>query len=905
MGVGSVPGTGPDRTGLERMGPSQVGLGQVGLGQPGPGQIVPVAHGPGEYGPAEHARARSAPRHGDIADPAAARRRVLIVSARIGGGHDATGRALEEAVRERWPGSAVRWVDTLDAMGRGVRTTFCSIYTVSVERVPWLYDLFYGATWRYSWFAQASKRFTGSWAGRRLAHEIDAFAPEIILSTYPLGSGGLAWLRRHRGLAATTAAWVSDFAPHPFWIYADVDTTFVVHESAVSTARLADPRAHVDVSALPVQNAFRPGDVAAARRHFDLREDAFVVLVSCGTFAFGVSESMVRALVGTDDRIQLVVACGRNKEALARLGRLDFDRKQVVPLGWTGDMPLLNQAADVVVTNAGGATALEAVASGRPVLMLDPIAAHGAANASLMAVAGLAEVCASEAQLAARLRSVMVDNTPLRQLGRAASDQIARQNLAGELGGLLEETRTEPAATEPAASAPAPVGPMERARGARTSLRPWPMRPADAFFAHVEQGGTDQEIGVVLDLDPLPQGESVGAEHVRAIVADRISHLPPLRLQPVRRGRRLGWVQWDEVDVDDHVTEQRVSSSAEALVALDAFWTTPLRRDRPPWRMTVLRYDDGRALLGMKVHHCLGDGLSALGLLDWLLDTDPDEGEPTPRGEPARPSAASAAAVSASRVPNTPRRTSTVRNAARGLWQLASHGTAPRHPLNARTAPPVPALVLVTLPAGRLRDAARRLDARSFELAIAVVAEALSRLLPPAGLVSGDRALRAFVPLSTRQMSDERIFGNWTTAVPVELAMAAMAPTERLARLRADLQRGVSRGVPVAAGLVLRVTGHLPPRAYAWFARHTYTNRFLNLIVSYMPGPRGGRRIAGARVRSLHPVAPLTQQIPLSVGMISMDETVGIGVLIDRSLGLSADAVEDAIRAAFADLAEI
>jgi diacylglycerol O-acyltransferase / wax synthase len=836
--------------------------------------------------------------HGQMHMPATGRRRVLIVSARIGGGHDATGRALEEAVRDRWPDSAVRWVDTLDAMGPGVRTTFCSIYTASVERMPWLYDLFYGATWRYAWFAQASKRFTGSWAGRRLAREIDAFAPEIILSTYPLGSGGLAWLRRHRGLPTPTAAWVSDFAPHPFWVYADVDTTFVVHETAVSTARLADPRAHVEVSALPVQKVFQPGDVSAARQHFDLREDAFVVLVSCGTFAFGVSESMVRGLVETDDRIQLVVACGRNAEALARLERLDFDRKQVVPLGWTKDMPLLNQAADVVVTNAGGATALEAVASGRPVLMLDPIAAHGAANASLMAVAGLAEVCTSEAQLAARLRGVLrdadtgTDAVPLRDLGRAASDQKARQDLVGDLGRLLEAPAGAPTGTAPSRTSPS------------APLRPWPMRPADAFFAHVEEGGIAQEIGVVLDLDPLPGGGSVGAEHVRAVVAARIGHLTPLRLQPVRRGRRLGWVHWDHVEVADHVDERQVCSAAEASAVLDDFWTTVLPRDRPTWRMLVIRQDDRRALLAMKVHHCLGDGLSALGLLDWLLDSDLDG------GSPQAAAARNVARVPTRRVATKP--VSAVRKAARGLWHLASRGTAPRHPLNGHgfgarstTIEPAPTVVLETLPARMLREAAGRMGARSFELAIGVVAEGLSRLLRPAGLVDGDRCLRAFVPLSARQMSDERILGNWTTAVPVELAMGEMAPTERLARLRADLERGVSLGVPLAAGLVMRVTGHLPASAHAWFARNTYSDRFLNLIVSYVPGPRGGRRIAGARVRSLHPIAPLTRRIPISIGMISMDDTVGLGILLDRGLGLAPDAVGAAVQGAFADLVEV
>jgi diacylglycerol O-acyltransferase / wax synthase len=472
------------------------------------------------------------------------RRRVMIVSAKIGGGHDAAGRALCEAVLERWPGSEICWVDTLDRMGPGVGPGFCWIYTSSVERAPWLYDFFYGASWRLRFLARGSKRFTGSWAGRRLAGEIDAFVPGIILSTYPLGSAGLSWLRQHRGLVTPTSAWVSDFAPHPFWVYGGIDTTYVVHEAAVAGARLADPAARVAVSALPVVKAFRPGDAASARQHLGLRADAFVVLISCGTFAFGMRDTMLRKLLAIDPRVQVVAVCGRNDAVLTRLRRLGYPREHLLPLGWVDDMPLLNRAADVVVTNAGGVTALEAVASGRPVIMAEPIPAHGIANASLMTVAGLAELCMSEEQLAARIRATLrhwsgpprEGPTAGRSLAGAPTNDLPTD---GQLpdgqptdvhGGAATRELTTELSDQPLAP---PIG--------ATAARPWPMRPADAFFARVEDGGPPQEIGVVVELDRQNDGQAVTLGQIRASIAARVPHLPPLRWRPMRRGQQLGW----------------------------------------------------------------------------------------------------------------------------------------------------------------------------------------------------------------------------------------------------------------------------------------------------------------------------------------------------------------------------
>jgi UDP-N-acetylglucosamine:LPS N-acetylglucosamine transferase len=88
-------------------------------------------------------------------------------------------------------------------------------------------------------------------------------------------------------------------------------------------------------------------------------------------------------------------------------------------LGWTEDMPGWMTAADVVVGNAGGATGLEAVASGRPLVLFDPIAGHGRANAQLMASAGLAVLTRSPAELTAAVRRMIRD--PAARAGHAAA----------------------------------------------------------------------------------------------------------------------------------------------------------------------------------------------------------------------------------------------------------------------------------------------------------------------------------------------------------------------------------------------------------------------------------------------------------------------------------------------------
>src|SRR5438270_2486281 len=275
-------------------------------------------------------------------------RRLLVVSADIGEGHNATARAVEERARRLWPDCEIRRVDTLQLMGRGVGPGFRWIYRVNVDTTPWLYDFFYRALWRYPWFAAASCRFTGVWSGIGLAPIIAEYRPDLVVSTYPLGTGGLDWIRRRGGLDLPVAAIISDFAPHPFWVYSEVDLHYVASQESLRAMYRARPDARGAVGAPPVVAAFHPTAETEARQRSGLPEDRLIVLVSCGSLGFGSVERAVDAALAAGPEVCVVVACGRNETLRARLVeratlltpefRSSSPAQRLVPLGWTSEM---------------------------------------------------------------------------------------------------------------------------------------------------------------------------------------------------------------------------------------------------------------------------------------------------------------------------------------------------------------------------------------------------------------------------------------------------------------------------------------------------------------------------------------------------------------------------------------
>jgi UDP-N-acetylglucosamine:LPS N-acetylglucosamine transferase len=193
----------------------------------------------------------------------------------------------------------------------------------------------------------------------------------------------------------------------------------VVHPDALDIAVSAEPGMRVAVGALPVRDAFAPADQAAARARLGIASGRFAALLTAGSLALGRMGRAVTAVLAAGPDIQAVVVCGRNEALREKLAGYTGPPDRLRVLGWTDDMPGWMAAADVVIGNAGGATGLEALASGRPVVMFDPIAGHGLANAELMASAGLAVLARSPAELTTTIHRLASD--PAARAGRAGA----------------------------------------------------------------------------------------------------------------------------------------------------------------------------------------------------------------------------------------------------------------------------------------------------------------------------------------------------------------------------------------------------------------------------------------------------------------------------------------------------
>jgi UDP-N-acetylglucosamine:LPS N-acetylglucosamine transferase len=307
-------------------------------------------------------------------------RRVAIVSASIGAGHD--GAARELARRLTAAGLRVDVCDFLDLLPASLGAAVRRMYQAELQVAPRSWEWLLSTLQRHPKVAGAAGTATG--VARRATRRHLAGDLAAVVSTYPLASQVLGQLRRRGQLHAPVVTYLTDMSVHRLWVASGVDLHLALHPIAAAQARAVGAD-RVRVVAPAISPGFGPvGGAArrlAARRRLGLPEAAPLALVVAGSWGVGEIASAAADLAATG-LVTPVVACGHN-EALRR--QLSGD---TVALGWVDDMPTLLAASDVVVQNAGGLTSLEALATGVPVLTYRSLDGHGRTNAAALRAAG-------------------------------------------------------------------------------------------------------------------------------------------------------------------------------------------------------------------------------------------------------------------------------------------------------------------------------------------------------------------------------------------------------------------------------------------------------------------------------------------------------------------------------------
>jgi WS/DGAT/MGAT family acyltransferase len=176
-------------------------------------------------------------------------------------------------------------------------------------------------------------------------------------------------------------------------------------------------------------------------------------------------------------------------------------------------------------------------------------------------------------------------------------------------------------------------------------------------------------------------------------------------------------------------------------------------------------------------------------------------------------------------------------------------------------------------------------QAKLNDVVLAIVAAGVSAYAGAPGR-SVER-LRGVVPVSTHGAVGEGAVENRFSMMFVDLPGTA-DPLERLQRVRSETRRRKESLQTTFSTTALTLGGLVPQRLLrAVVPGLLHHQPFVNLVVTNVTGSRRPLYLLGARLLEMYPFVTVTGNIGITIGVVSYEEALGIGITVD------ADAVPD------------
>lgn len=225
---------------------------------------------------------------------------------------------------------------------------------------------------------------------------LDEYDPDIIISTHPFATQMISYLKKKGLVSCFLATILTDFAPHEQWIVGKDygDLFFVSHEKMKRELieNFDIEQSKIFATGIPLSNKFLEHyNKKSLKESFGLDIDKKLVLFFGGG-EFGLGKDKTIAILKSfiehsNNKFQIVAISGKNTRMKKHFQQLveDFNAESIVKvLGFTNQVPELMSISDLVVTKPGGLTSSESLASGLPMVVINPIPGQEEENAEFL-----------------------------------------------------------------------------------------------------------------------------------------------------------------------------------------------------------------------------------------------------------------------------------------------------------------------------------------------------------------------------------------------------------------------------------------------------------------------------------------------------------------------------------------
>jgi len=363
-------------------------------------------------------------------------KKILILTAGYGEGHNTAARNVGDALRAEAPGEVE--VEVLDLMAlthRRINELLRRAYLVTIERAPALWEKLYQMIDSGNATADALRLLKPM--RQALEARLRAEPPWAVVSTYPVYNYLIDVLypeATRRPFAQLTVV-TDSITVNSIWHRCGSDALIVPNPQTAAVLEEAGVREGVHVLGFPVSLRFT-GE--GRRKKVPGPGERWRVLYGVNA---GKREApdVVEALLRRGD-VDLTVTVGRDEELRRRIEAVAQGRPLEL-LGWTDRMPELMEAAHLFIGKAGGATVQEALAACTPMVITQVIPGQEEGNARLILENGCGCVMETPGFLPSVVAGAFAHGGALWKSWHEGTIRLSRPHAAIDIARLVLETR--------------------------------------------------------------------------------------------------------------------------------------------------------------------------------------------------------------------------------------------------------------------------------------------------------------------------------------------------------------------------------------------------------------------------------------------------------------------------------
>jgi processive 1,2-diacylglycerol beta-glucosyltransferase len=329
-------------------------------------------------------------------------KRILILTAGYGEGHNSAARGIQSGLARRAPTTEIEchdlFAETFGRPNEWVRKGYLTLINNWPRSWGWVYrwlDRKKNFDRDLAWFIPLKRHF---------ANVLQRFRPDIVVSVFPPYPYLLRQIEPERTCKSIVVV-TDSITVNAIWYHSAADAFLVPNEQSAVVLRAGGVSGDkIRTFGFPVNPKF--ADLPRREAPSRLLRPRVLYMINAGRRQ---APEITRLLTQLD--IDLTVTVGRDEKLRVAIEQVAASRATVV--GWTDQLPELLCQSHLLIGKAGGATVQETIAAGCPMIINHIVSGQEEGNAQLIVETKSGAIARTPAEVAAQVRRVFGDDSKL------------------------------------------------------------------------------------------------------------------------------------------------------------------------------------------------------------------------------------------------------------------------------------------------------------------------------------------------------------------------------------------------------------------------------------------------------------------------------------------------------------